>query len=35
MLVEVAKSLIQGGESGIFTPMHLLLFRKPGADKKK
>ncbi|GLC44114.1 hypothetical protein PLESTF_000693200 [Pleodorina starrii] len=29
MLVEVAKSLIKGGETGIFTPMHLLLFRKP------
>ncbi|GLI58783.1 hypothetical protein VaNZ11_000539 [Volvox africanus] len=29
MLVEVAKSLIQGGETGVFTPMHLLLFRKP------
>ena len=31
MLVEVAKSLIQGGETGVFTPMHLLLFRKPDA----
>ncbi|KAG2484242.1 hypothetical protein HYH03_016976 [Edaphochlamys debaryana] len=29
MLVEVAKSLIAGGETGVFTPMHLLLFRKP------
>lgn len=29
MLVEVAKSLIKGGETGVFTPMHLLLFRKP------
>lgn len=31
MLVEVAKSLIAGGETGVFTPMHLLLFRKPEA----
>ncbi len=29
MLVEVAKSLIKGGETGVFTPMHLLLFQKP------
>ncbi|PNH06504.1 24-methylenesterol C-methyltransferase 2 [Tetrabaena socialis] len=35
MLVEVAKSLIQGGETGVFTPMHLLLFRKPVAGEKK
>ncbi|EFJ51011.1 hypothetical protein VOLCADRAFT_103647 [Volvox carteri f. nagariensis] len=31
MLVEVAKSLIKGGETGVFTPMHLLLFQKPEA----
>ncbi|GFR46821.1 hypothetical protein Agub_g8457 [Astrephomene gubernaculifera] len=35
MLVEVAKSLIQGGETGVFTPMHLLLFRKPAPGEKK
>eukprot|EP00884_Botryococcus_braunii_P008921 jgi/Botrbrau1/1802/Bobra.146_1s0001.1 len=29
MLVNVASSLIAGGESGIFSPMHLLLFQKP------
>lgn len=31
MLVEVARSLVEGGESGIFTPMHLLVFKKPGS----
>ncbi|KXZ48131.1 hypothetical protein GPECTOR_30g227 [Gonium pectorale] len=35
MLVEVARSLIQGGETGVFTPMHLLLFRKPEAPASK
>ena len=29
MLVDVADSLVAGGETGIFTPMHLLVFRKP------
>ena len=29
MLVYVAKSLVKGGETGIFTPMHMLHFRKP------
>jgi 24-methylenesterol C-methyltransferase len=29
MLVAVSLSLVQGGESGVFSPMHLLLFRKP------
>lgn len=29
MLVNVATSLVAGGETGVFTPMHLLLFRKP------
>ncbi len=29
MLVYVAKSLVRGGETGIFTPMHMLVFRKP------
>ncbi|KAG1656055.1 hypothetical protein FOA52_004474 [Chlamydomonas sp. UWO 241] len=35
MLAFVAVSLVQGGESGVFTPMHMLVFRKPGkaADK--
>lgn len=30
MLVLVAKSLVAGGETGIFTPMHMLVFKKPG-----
>lgn len=30
--LQVAR-LLQGGESGVFTPMHLLVFRKPGDDK--
>ena len=29
MLVDVADSLVAGGETGIFTPMHLVVFRKP------
>ena len=29
MLVNVAKSLVQGGESGVFTPMYMLCFQKP------
>lgn len=29
MLVSVAKSLIKGGETGVFTPMHMLVFKKP------
>lgn len=33
MLVNVAKSLIRGGETGVFSPMHLLVFRKPAAKK--
>ena len=36
MLVNVAKSLVDGGEAGVFSPMHLLVFKKPmenGADK--
>lgn len=30
MLVNVAQSLIRGGETGVFSPMHLLVFKKPG-----
>lgn len=30
MLVMVARSLIAGGESGVFSPMHMMVFRKPG-----
>eukprot|EP00197_Chlamydomonas_leiostraca_P006353 CAMPEP_0202865196 /NCGR_PEP_ID=MMETSP1391-20130828/5325_1 /ASSEMBLY_ACC=CAM_ASM_000867 /TAXON_ID=1034604 /ORGANISM="Chlamydomonas leiostraca, Strain SAG 11-49" /LENGTH=380 /DNA_ID=CAMNT_0049545001 /DNA_START=23 /DNA_END=1165 /DNA_ORIENTATION=+ len=30
MLVMVAKSLIAGGETGVFTPMQMIVFRKPG-----
>ena len=29
MLVHVSKSLVDGGETGVFSPMHCLLFRKP------
>ena len=29
MLVDTALALIDGGEMGIFTPMHLLVFQKP------
>ena len=29
MLVRVATSLVQGGESGVFTPMYMLCFEKP------
>ena len=29
MLIDVVDSLVAGGETGIFTPMHLLVFRKP------
>lgn len=28
MLVRVAKSLVEGGESGVFTPMYMLCFEK-------
>ncbi|CAL8460594.1 g123 [Coccomyxa elongata] len=35
MLVKVSLSLVQGGESGVFSPMHLLLFKKPEATSKK
>ncbi len=34
MLVLVAKSLIAGGKTGVFSPMHMLLFRKPGQQRK-
>jgi hypothetical protein len=29
MLVRVARSLTRGGETGTFTPMHMLVFKKP------
>jgi 24-methylenesterol C-methyltransferase len=29
MLYKTAISLVEGGETGVFTPMHLLLCRKP------
>ncbi|CAL5219207.1 g998 [Coccomyxa viridis] len=32
MLVKVSLSLVQGGESGVFSPMHLLIFRKPDSE---
>lgn len=28
MLVEVARSLVAGGQTGVFSPMHMLVFRK-------
>jgi 24-methylenesterol C-methyltransferase len=28
MLVEVARSLVAGGRTGVFSPMHMLVFRK-------
>jgi 24-methylenesterol C-methyltransferase len=31
MLVRVAYSLIEGGQSGVFTPMYMLCFKKPAA----
>lgn len=33
MLVNVAFSLVAGGETGVFSPMHLLVFRKPGGKQ--
>lgn len=30
--INVATSLVAGGETGIFTPMHLLVFQKPEAN---
>ena len=35
MQINVATSLCAGGETGIFTPMHLLVFYKPEATGKK
>lgn len=29
MLVNVAESLVAGGKTGVFSPMHMLVFRKP------
>mmetsp|Transcript_31415 Transcript_31415/g.57040 ORF Transcript_31415/g.57040 Transcript_31415/m.57040 type:complete len:382 (-) Transcript_31415:444-1589(-) len=31
MLVDVAQSLVAGGRTNIFTPMHMLVFKKPEA----
>eukprot|EP00877_Chromochloris_zofingiensis_P006169 jgi/Chrzof1/1805/Cz10g21220.t1 len=31
MLVNVATSLVAGGETDVFSPMHMLVFRKPAA----
>ncbi|KAI8471105.1 MAG: dihydrouridine synthase-domain-containing protein [Monoraphidium minutum] len=30
MLVEVSRSLVAGGRTGVFSPMHMLVFRKNG-----
>ena len=35
MLVKVSLSLVQGGESSVFSPMHLLLFKKPEGEVEK
>lgn len=35
MLVNVAKSLVDGGENGVFSPMHLLVFKKPLENGQK
>jgi 24-methylenesterol C-methyltransferase len=29
MLVNVATSLVAGGQTGVFSPMHMLVFQKP------
>ena len=29
MLVAVADSLVKGGETGVFSPMHMLVLQKP------
>lgn len=29
MLFDTGAALIEGGQAGIFTPMHLLVFEKP------
>jgi len=29
MLVDTGIALIEGGEQGLFTPMHMLVFQKP------
>jgi 24-methylenesterol C-methyltransferase len=29
MLVNVATSLVAGGQTGTFSPMHMLVFQKP------
>jgi 24-methylenesterol C-methyltransferase len=34
MLVFVSKSLVEGGQTGVFTPMHMLVFKKANASKK-
>lgn len=34
MLSNVATSLVAGGDTGVFTPMHMLVFRKPDGGKK-
>ena len=35
MLVKVANSLVDGGETGVFSPMHMLVFRKPAEGGAK
>ena len=32
--VRVAKSLCDGGSTGVFSPMHLLVFKKPASPGK-
>lgn len=31
MLRNVARSLVAGGKTGVFSPMHMLVFKKPEA----
>jgi 24-methylenesterol C-methyltransferase len=31
MLRNVARSLVAGGQTGVFSPMHMLVFQKPAA----
>jgi len=35
MLIKTAKCLVEGGRTGIFTPMYFVLVRKPVEGGKK
>lgn len=32
MLRNVARSLVAGGQTGVFSPMHMLVFQKPASS---